>query len=69
MVIEYRFVAHEPDVDLVAQMSKGGMQVEADGDPSVALVAVEETDVWVNEGAWIEAVESHYSCVFDGTTD
>ena len=66
----YRFVVKNPNGGLLSRMLKGGLEATAPGyDQDEVLVAVADEEVWADEDAWVRAIEEHYACVFDDTTE
>jgi len=51
-------------------MLKGGLEAGVVGHlKDEVLVTVVEGEEWADTDAWIRAIEEHYACVFDTTTE
>ncbi len=66
----FRFVDTVPGGPLLQRMLKGGLNVKVAGhNHDEVFVTVNEGEEWVDEDAWVRAIEAHYACVFDDTTE
>ncbi len=64
----FRFVDHKVGGDLLVRMVKGGLNAsEASADE--VYVSVIPGEEWVDTSAWIQAIEAHYRCVYDGSRE
>jgi hypothetical protein len=64
----HKFVDQEVEGDLLARMVKGGLNASEAGDDEV-YVSVLPGEEWADESAWIQAIEAHYACVYDGSRE
>ncbi len=68
--MHYRFVDQVPGGPLLKRMLKGGLDAKmAESNGDEVFVTVNDDDVWVDESAWVRAIEAHYACVLDDTTN
>ncbi len=66
----FKFVGQVVDKDLLSKMLKGGLDATVAGhNKDEVFVTVVEGEEWTDEAAWIRAIEEHYTCVFDTTTE
>lgn len=64
----FLFVDHVVGGNLLARMVKGGLNAsEAEADE--VYVSVIPGEEWVDTSAWIQAIEAHYACVYDGSRE
>jgi hypothetical protein len=62
--MEYTFVDTTPGGNLWNRMMTGGLNAIEAGYDEVC-VTVAEGEEWVDEDAWVHAIEEHYACVFN----
>ena len=71
--MHYRFVDQEVGGKLLARMLKGGLSASINPDDwphsDEVTVRVLEGEEWVDEDAWVRAIEAHYACVFDDAAE
>jgi len=64
----HKFVDTEVGGDLLARMAKGGLNV-SEAELDEVYVSVLPGEEWADETAWIQAIEAHYACVYDGSRE
>ena len=66
----YKFVDKVTGKDLLSKMLTGGLEATVAGhNKDEVFVTVVEGEEWADVDAWIRAIEEHYACVFDTTTE
>jgi hypothetical protein len=65
--MRYAFVGKNPNGGLLSRMLKGGLDAKTVSmfNNDEVFVTVVEGEEWVDEDAWVRAIEEHYACVFD----